>query len=228
MRIICTNCDAEYDIPDEAIPDTGRDVQCSNCSHVWFVHPHSDPTKQTKTAPKPEVSPEARKVLQEEAEREIAARRAEAQPNLETQPELGIQPAPRRGKSPMRFGNRTRTRENPPADTSPPMPEVRQSELPDIEEVNTNLTVPELAADIPPHKRDEPVSAKRIAPRATFRVGFLTSVTVLALATIVYIYASEIALVAPYFVDHINSYVLWVNDLRQQVYEFVNTFVPMA
>ena len=39
MRLICPNCDAEYEVDDAAIPDTGRDVQCSNCGHAWFQLP---------------------------------------------------------------------------------------------------------------------------------------------------------------------------------------------
>ena len=36
MRLACPNCDAKYEVPDDAIPDAGRDVQCSNCGHAWF------------------------------------------------------------------------------------------------------------------------------------------------------------------------------------------------
>lgn len=36
MRLICPNCDAEYEVDAGAIPDSGRDVQCSNCGHAWF------------------------------------------------------------------------------------------------------------------------------------------------------------------------------------------------
>lgn len=36
MRLACPNCDAKYEVPDDAIPETGRDVQCSNCGHTWF------------------------------------------------------------------------------------------------------------------------------------------------------------------------------------------------
>ncbi|MEH7828164.1 zinc-ribbon domain-containing protein [Gemmobacter denitrificans] len=36
MRLICPNCDAQYEVADDAIPDEGRDVQCSNCGHAWF------------------------------------------------------------------------------------------------------------------------------------------------------------------------------------------------
>lgn len=39
MRLICPNCDAEYEVDASAIPDSGRDVQCSNCGHAWFQLP---------------------------------------------------------------------------------------------------------------------------------------------------------------------------------------------
>lgn len=39
MRLICPNCSAEYEVDDAAIPDSGRDVQCSNCGHGWFQLP---------------------------------------------------------------------------------------------------------------------------------------------------------------------------------------------
>ena len=40
MRIICPNCDAQYEVPEDVMPPEGRDVQCSNCGQTWFqVHP---------------------------------------------------------------------------------------------------------------------------------------------------------------------------------------------
>ncbi|MCE6959471.1 zinc-ribbon domain-containing protein [Cereibacter sphaeroides] len=39
MRLICPNCDAQYEVSDDAIPAEGRDVQCSNCGHGWFQRP---------------------------------------------------------------------------------------------------------------------------------------------------------------------------------------------
>lgn len=36
MRLLCPNCDAEYEVDAALIPDYGRDVQCSNCGHAWF------------------------------------------------------------------------------------------------------------------------------------------------------------------------------------------------
>ncbi|PZQ97980.1 MAG: hypothetical protein DI533_12680 [Cereibacter sphaeroides] len=40
MRLVCPNCDAQYEVDGAAIPEAGRDVQCSNCGHAWFQrHP---------------------------------------------------------------------------------------------------------------------------------------------------------------------------------------------
>ena len=39
MRLVCPNCGAQYEIDGRVIPDTGRDVQCSNCGHTWFQRP---------------------------------------------------------------------------------------------------------------------------------------------------------------------------------------------
>lgn len=36
MRLICPNCSAQYDVAEGAIPENGRDVQCANCSHIWY------------------------------------------------------------------------------------------------------------------------------------------------------------------------------------------------
>ncbi|WP_425040929.1 zinc-ribbon domain-containing protein [Primorskyibacter sp. S187A] len=117
MRLICPNCDAQYEVPDNVIPEGGRDVQCSNCSSTWFFNPQ-DPledeedleTVDDSAAPPPEeieeptteppapapdmpqrrtLDPALEEVLREEAEREARARAAE-QETLETQPDLGL------------------------------------------------------------------------------------------------------------------------------------------
>ena len=36
MRLVCPNCDAQYELAEGTIPAEGRDVQCSNCGHAWF------------------------------------------------------------------------------------------------------------------------------------------------------------------------------------------------
>ena len=43
MRLVCPNCDAEYEVDDTLIPPEGRDVQCSNCTTTWFqASPEAD------------------------------------------------------------------------------------------------------------------------------------------------------------------------------------------
>lgn len=40
MKLTCPNCGAQYEVPDDVIPQAGRDVQCSNCGDTWFqAHP---------------------------------------------------------------------------------------------------------------------------------------------------------------------------------------------
>lgn len=36
MRLVCPNCGAQYEVPDEVISSEGRDVQCSNCGITWY------------------------------------------------------------------------------------------------------------------------------------------------------------------------------------------------
>lgn len=51
MRLVCPNCDAEYEVDASAIPDTGRDVQCSNCGHAWFqLSPRMEEERATEEA----------------------------------------------------------------------------------------------------------------------------------------------------------------------------------
>jgi predicted Zn finger-like uncharacterized protein len=52
MRLACPNCGAEYEVADDVIPESGRDVQCSNCGHTWFEQPGA---AATKAAPAPDA-----------------------------------------------------------------------------------------------------------------------------------------------------------------------------
>ena len=54
MRLACPNCGAEYEVADDVIPESGRDVQCSNCGHTWFEQPG---TVATTAAPAPDADP---------------------------------------------------------------------------------------------------------------------------------------------------------------------------
>lgn len=50
MRLTCPNCGAIYEVPDNVIPEDGRDVQCSNCAHTWFQGP-ATPADPAEEAP---------------------------------------------------------------------------------------------------------------------------------------------------------------------------------
>lgn len=52
MRLTCPNCGAQYEVPDEVIPQSGRDVQCSNCGVTWFQHhPDHPPPEEDDSEP---------------------------------------------------------------------------------------------------------------------------------------------------------------------------------
>ena len=121
MRLTCPNCDAQYEVPDEVIPTSGRDVQCSNCGQTWFQHhPDHAPSEDDEAAtlgveapsPDEEVSPPpppapppskepARRqldpavadILRQEAEAEFEARKRRQSETLESQPDLGLESA---------------------------------------------------------------------------------------------------------------------------------------
>ncbi|RLJ40838.1 putative Zn finger-like uncharacterized protein [Litoreibacter meonggei] len=114
MRLVCPNCDAEYEVDDGLVPPEGRDVQCSNCTTTWFqaaseavtadIPPtepeaeENDPdlaaiaamTAAAAMPPrKPSVDQAALDIIHEEVERETTARKAELG-SIETQPDLGL------------------------------------------------------------------------------------------------------------------------------------------
>lgn len=39
IRLICPDCGTEYQIPETAVPDGGRDVECSECGRIWHAAP---------------------------------------------------------------------------------------------------------------------------------------------------------------------------------------------
>ncbi|MFD3191912.1 zinc-ribbon domain-containing protein [Sedimentitalea sp. HM32M-2] len=51
MRLTCPNCDAQYRVPDTAIPTAGRDVECSGCGKTWFQHHPDHPSERTPPRP---------------------------------------------------------------------------------------------------------------------------------------------------------------------------------
>ncbi len=54
MRITCPECESGFDVPDNAIPEKGRKLKCSQCQHKWHQMPVAEEPapKPAKPAPK--------------------------------------------------------------------------------------------------------------------------------------------------------------------------------
>lgn len=234
MRLICPNCDAEYEVDDAAIPEGGRDVQCSNCGHAWFQLPAEVEAAQADEdalfgaeaeeddlpAPAPVAAPRRTldenlmAVLREEAEREAAARRAEVAP-IETQTEMPLaDPEPATGgglasAAARRIARLKGVEEEAPAPAPAPEPAratSRRGLLPDIEEINSSLRAG--AADADGEMVDEP------AARSGFRSGFMLSLLIAALGAGAYAMAPQITAQVPAAKGAVDSYVAVVDEGR--------------
>ncbi|WP_456388743.1 zinc-ribbon domain-containing protein [Profundibacter sp.] len=92
MRLICPNCDAQYEVDDNVIPTGGRDVQCSSCGQTWFQQsaskledidqPHTPEPETPARDDEPAPEPVAELVPEQEAEPEQEPE-AEHNPDLE-------------------------------------------------------------------------------------------------------------------------------------------------
>lgn len=121
MRITCPNCGAQYEVPDDVIPDEGRDVQCSNCGDTWFqtkteqisldalpddnseddiaservaeAIPDEKPEAPIEDTGKRAIAPSVANILREEAQHEARIRASE-NATLESQGDLGLESLP--------------------------------------------------------------------------------------------------------------------------------------
>ncbi len=93
MRLTCPNCGAIYEVPDNVIPEDGRDVQCSNCAHTWFQEPAShfaEDQEEDLTPPEeavedlPEDTPDSEDEISPEEMLDRLAAEEEAQTDLPT------------------------------------------------------------------------------------------------------------------------------------------------
>ncbi len=99
MRLICPSCGAQYEVDESVIPESGRDVQCSNCGHAWFQASAAQ-LRARETAPpataEPVAEPEADDTPQDAAEAPdevtVAADDAATQPSDEQAGESAEEP----------------------------------------------------------------------------------------------------------------------------------------
>ena len=76
MRINCPNCDTLVEFDDGGLPEKRRPVRCPNCNESWFTGGKTDLYALSFNKPS-EINPEVARILQEEAQREMAARKEE-------------------------------------------------------------------------------------------------------------------------------------------------------
>jgi len=67
MRLSCPNCDAQYEVDANVIPQSGRDVQCSSCGKTWFQEPESKDKYKTRLTENRDPEP-AEPVQEKQAE----------------------------------------------------------------------------------------------------------------------------------------------------------------
>lgn len=89
MRLICPNCDAEYEVDDSVIPQDGRDVQCSSCGQTWFQKSaaqllEAELPKEAAPEPAPEPEPQ---IEAEPYQEPVVDAEPEPEPELEQEPE---------------------------------------------------------------------------------------------------------------------------------------------
>ncbi len=107
MRLTCPNCGAQYEVPDEVIPQEGRDVQCSNCGTTWFqahadqladLEPEAEVPVEEQFA-EPELTEDAKVELQDdEFEDPDPEDIWDTPPNMPAEAETASDPEPPQGE----------------------------------------------------------------------------------------------------------------------------------
>ncbi|TCM84630.1 zinc-ribbon domain-containing protein [Rhodovulum steppense] len=252
MRLICPNCDAQYEVDAAVIPGEGRDVQCSNCGHTWFQGPagaaaarpvpeaedigwHGETTAPPPTGTEPAPAAAARRaldasvldILQEEAAREQRVRAQEAAADtFAAQPDLGLDSAPPRSPAPA-AEPAAKPAADPVAPAQPvpePEPATRRDQLPDLAEINASL---DASSD---RGADSIITAEaeQAARRSGFRLGFALVVLVAALAVGAYLLAPGIGALHPAFEAPMADYAEALDRLRLWLHMLLPRSAPGA
>lgn len=247
MRLICPNCGAEYEIDATLIPAGGRDVQCSDCGHMWFERGAEAETDGSR-APRRELDEQTRRILREEAEREAAARRTR-RAQIETQTEMPLEAA--HGKSASasdsRNGSSAEADERAGQQTPGDLPDDRTSDaatqtdpavVPATDGTGTHgdgerpadraarsrgdlfPDIDEINSTLAPATADDdgrPAAVDDDTDDAAARRGFSIVLLASVALVLVYLYAPRLAEAVPALEPSLASYVSGVNDFRTWV-----------
>lgn len=207
MRLTCPNCGAQYEIPETAIPDDGREVQCSACGETWTqqrpdaaMHaPAEQPAEDEPAPPHPEpvqrrLDPEIADILRSEAARERAKRAAEATGDVQ-----------------------------PDREPPQPTPAAAQGRIPDPDRINSSLTPSR--DHMAGATLQEPVPTPIPAARSGFGAGFWVVVIAFGLAAGVYLAAPDVIALVPDAEPTIERYVASVDGVRLRLDTFVDQVI---
>lgn len=238
MRLICPKCNAQYDIADDVIPEGGRDVQCSSCSHTWFQMDKPKvagrPLTQRPT-PKPatrvadddgprhqpiEDAPQRKPldssiadILREEAAHEQQARATEeAKPHPSEK--AGQSASERAAETRKRIAQMTEDDQSPAAiaaASTGAVAGVNVRTMPDIDEINATLRARATASDSSGLTEEE---HEEVRQRRGFRRGFFVVLILMALAIAPYFFVDQIVENLPEAAPYMETYVKTVDDLR--------------
>ena len=81
MKLICPKCETEIEVEDNGMPEKRRPVRCTSCGESWFSGGKTDLYALSFSKPA-EINPEVARILKEEAEREMAARKVDSERQL--------------------------------------------------------------------------------------------------------------------------------------------------
>ena len=215
MRLTCPNCEAQYEVPEDAISEEGREVECTNCDHVWLQKPLAesaevdDPITQDDVAetpaetPAPEppqrpLDPEVAAVLQEEAAVEIAARREETPPQTEEPQEADT--------TAVEAENKLEKETQAPEETAKMPESALDAEHPASVEEPQDAPAPQ-----PASKPEIPADS---AAQGSSGRGFMSPLLIFGLLFALYEFAPDITQQIPQAEPALSAYTGWVDSAR--------------
>lgn len=225
MRLICPNCDAQYEVPENVIPDAGRDVQRSDCGNTWFQGPDQEASDQDETPfERQQLPSEVSEILHEEAEFEIQARAHEFDElaSEDVDEDVGVSVDVAEPQEPETIAERRarETRErmarmrgveanNPFVEAS----DSRKGVLPDVDAINSSLSPDHGAAQVKKTIDLQDLNRKR-RRGSGFRTGFTISVFLGLLIVALYITHDNVGRAVPFAAPALDSLAEYVDLWR--------------